>query len=51
MGQRLFFQETNVTFKDRTDFWPEKQRQLARLRAEAIASEGQARPPASAARP
>ena len=52
MGQRLFFQETNVTFKDRTDFWPEKQRQLARLRAEAIASAGQqARPPASATRP
>lgn len=57
MGQRLFYYENNPTARERTDFWQEKQRQLARLRAEALAAEAQttgarsARPPANAARP
>lgn len=57
MGQRLFYYENNPTAREKTDFWQERQRQLARLRAEALAAESlatgarSARPPASAARP
>ncbi|WP_165919205.1 O-antigen ligase family protein [Sulfuritortus calidifontis] len=52
MGQRLFYYENNPTAREKTDFWQEKQRQLARLRAEALATEARlAKPPASAARP
>jgi hypothetical protein len=57
MGQRLFYYENNPTARDTTDFWQEKQRQLARLRAEALAAGSlatgarSAKPPASAAKP
>ncbi|NWG87156.1 MAG: hypothetical protein HXY26_06530, partial [Hydrogenophilaceae bacterium] len=52
MGQRLFYYENNPTARERTDFWQEKQRQLARLRAEALATEArEARLPSSAATP